>query len=69
VTKALKIFGMVFLGLWMIWVSKELIDIKEIAIEACGIAAVHGTDNNGGIHLPVICPDLTSDEAKRQTPH
>ena len=66
--KAVKILGLVALVAWMAWVSLALIQIKAIAIEACGIAAVHGGDENGGIHIPVVCPDLDYNEAKQGKP-
>jgi len=53
----------------MAWVSLMLIQVKSIALEACGIAAVHGEDANGGIHLPVVCPNLDYNEVKRAEPN
>jgi hypothetical protein len=61
--KALKIAAIVTLVLWMGWVSKELMDIRLIAIETCGLVTSKMAD--GAIHTPVVCPDLTSSEAKR----
>jgi len=63
-----KILGLVALIAWMAWVSLTLIQIKAIAIEACGIAAVHGEDANGGIHIPVVCPDLDYNETRQGKP-
>jgi hypothetical protein len=64
--KSLKIIGVVILGLWMLWVSWQLAGIKEIALEACGIASVGGMDQNGGIKVPVVCPALNDNEIKQQ---
>lgn len=60
--KAFKIICLFVLALWMAWVSLTLIQTKAIAIEACGLAATHGEDENGGIRLPVVCPDLYYNE-------
>lgn len=62
--KAFKIAAIVVVGLWMAWVTMQLYYIRKIALEACGIAAAHGMDTNGGIHVPVVCPDLNIDEIK-----
>jgi hypothetical protein len=63
----LKLIGIVALLLWMAWVSLQLVNIKQIALEACGIASIGGQDKNGGIKLPVTCPDLDRNEVKYQT--
>ncbi|MDR3525815.1 MAG: hypothetical protein P4L57_00945 [Rhizomicrobium sp.] len=63
--KTLKTVGLVIVGIWMVWVSKEIIDIKTIAVETCGIAAAGGMDSHGGLHIPVVCPDLDRDEIKQ----
>ena len=67
--KALKIAGLIALIVWGAWVSLTLIQIKAIAVEACGIAAAHGEDANGGIHIPVVCPDLDYNETKQGKPN
>jgi len=61
--KVLKVAGLVALVIWMAWLSKEVMDTKTIAIEACGLAASKmGAD--GGFHLPISCPDLDRGEIK-----
>ncbi|MBS0274968.1 MAG: hypothetical protein JSR55_11340 [Proteobacteria bacterium] len=67
--KALKIAGVVVLGLWMAWVTLQLHYIKSIALEACGIAAVGGVNSNGVLKIPVVCPDLANNEVKRESSH
>lgn len=66
--RALKIVGLAALVVWMAWVSLTLIQVKSIALEACGLAAVHGVDANGGIQLPVTCPDLDYNEVTAGKP-
>jgi len=63
--RLLKTAGIVALVLWMAWASFTLIQVKSIALEACGIAAVHGVDADGGIRIPVVCPDLAYSEVKQ----
>jgi hypothetical protein len=63
--KAFKIMGIVVVGLWMAWVSMEIIEIKSIALETCGIALVGGEDNQGGLRVPVECPHLYYNEITR----
>ena len=65
---AVKMAALAALIVWMAWVSLTLIQIKSIALEACGIATVHGEDANGGIHLPVVCPTLYYDEVLKGKP-
>jgi hypothetical protein len=62
--KAVKIIGLIALILWMAWATKELMDIKFIAIETCGLITSKVVE--GGIHMPVVCPDLMDSEARRQ---
>jgi len=62
--KTLKAARLIIVGIWMVWVSKEIIDIKTIAVETCGIAAAGGTDSHGGLHIPVVCPALDRNEVK-----
>jgi hypothetical protein len=64
--KALKICGGVALVLWMLWASLELIQTRAIALEACGLAATHGEGADGGIHLPVVCPNLDYNEVMQE---
>ena len=66
--RAWKIAGLAALIVWMAWVSLTLIEVKSIALEACGLAAVHGENANGGILLPVTCPDLDDNEVKAGKP-
>jgi hypothetical protein len=61
--QAVKIVGIVALIIWMAWISKELMDTKSIATEACGLA-VSKMGPDGGFHLPVVCPDLDRGEIK-----
>jgi hypothetical protein len=63
----LKLIAIIALLFWMAWVSLQLVNIKQIALETCGIVAVGGEGRNGGIKLPVICPDLDRNEVKQQT--
>ena len=58
----LRIFLGFALALWMIWATLQLVQIKAIALEACGIAAGGGPNADGGIHIPVTCPALGYDE-------
>jgi hypothetical protein len=53
----------------MAWASLELIQIKSIALEACGIATVHGEGADGGIHLPVVCPSIDYNEVQQANPN
>jgi hypothetical protein len=66
--RALKVLGFIALIMWMAWVSLTLIQIRSIALEACGLAAVHGEDASGGISLPVECPALDYNEVKSGRP-
>ena len=63
--KALKTIGATVFVAWMAWVSLTLIQIKSIALETCAIAAVHGLDANGGLHIPAECPNLDYNEVKQ----
>jgi hypothetical protein len=62
--KYLKIAAAVVFGLWMVWVSLQLIQIRAVALEACGLAATGGENSQGAIRLPVVCPDLAVNEVK-----
>jgi hypothetical protein len=59
-----KIAAAILIGLWMLWMSWQMIVVKRIALEACGLAATGGMNENGGIKLPVVCPDLENSEVK-----
>jgi hypothetical protein len=65
--RALKVVGLTVLIMWAAWASLTLIQIKSIALEACGLA-VHGEDANGGISLPVECPALDYKEVRQARP-
>jgi hypothetical protein len=67
--KALKILSVAAFCLWIVWISIEVINIKAIALEACGIAAVGGIDSKGALHLPVTCPNLFYSEIKQEKPN
>lgn len=62
--KALKIVGAAAVIIWMTWASKMLLDIHFIAVETCGLVTSKMAD--GAIHVPVACPDLRGNEAKRE---
>jgi hypothetical protein len=61
--KAIRTVGIVVLILWMAWISLEVERVKGIAIEACGIAWGRSLQPDGGLRLPVVCPDLGWNEA------
>jgi len=62
--KALKIAGLVVVALWAAWATKELMDIKSIALEACDIATGEKTDYHRKMPWPVACPNFALHDAR-----
>ena len=63
----MKVVGIVMLILWIAWASWEILSVKEIALETCGLVVTKmGTD--GGFHVPVDCPALTHSEINQGKP-
>jgi hypothetical protein len=64
--KALKISALVVMALWMVWISLEIENTKNIAYEACAFAATATGHPAGSTPLPLICPDLNKNEVGPQ---
>ncbi len=62
--KAVTIAGILIVALWIVWATKEMMDIKAIALEACDIATGEKTDYHGKMPWPVSCPNFSLHDAR-----